>query len=290
MHSQEHSFPQSNPYPTQPYYQNPRQEPAQENPSPPSQTPYFTHSHYEQRESFYPSQEPHQPNFPHVPPYPSYQQDPRTGNAFTQGYQQPYSQEQTNFHQENPNLESLYLSQFQQPNPFHQMNQLPYEQQNTQVPYGGMPSSTRYMGPHMEYGGILQRFLANILDSIILSIPFGVLFSVFAGNSTKALENGDFAGYIGAVSLYFLVSTALTILYFAGTYSSKMQASIGKRILKLKVVDVSGNRIGFGKSLIRCLVQCILSPILMIGYIVAFFNPQKQTLHDKLAKTYVIKR
>ncbi|MBL4952208.1 RDD family protein [Neobacillus sp. YIM B02564] len=153
-----------------------------------------------------------------------------------------------------------------------------------------MPSSTRYMGPHMEYGGILQRFLANILDSIILSIPFGVLFSVFAGNSTKALENGDFAGYIGAVSLYFLVSTALTILYFAGTYSSKMQASIGKRILKLKVVDVSGNRIGFGKSLIRCLVQCILSPILMIGYIVAFFNPQKQTLHDKLAKTYVIKR
>lgn len=61
----------------------------------------------------------------------------------------------------------------------------------------------------------------------------------------------------------------------------------GKIILGQKVVDYQGNRITFYRAFGRNLSRT-LSNILYIGFLMALWQKNKQTLHDYLAKTYVI--
>jgi len=69
-----------------------------------------------------------------------------------------------------------------------------------------------------------------------------------------------------------------------------MQATLGKRIVGLKVTDLAGNRIGFGRATGRHFAKMLSSMIMNIGYIMVAFTDRKQGLHDMLAGTLVMKR
>jgi len=77
--------------------------------------------------------------------------------------------------------------------------------------------------------------------------------------------------------------------YTAGLTSSNLQATLGKKILGLKVVDLNGNRISFGQATGRFFASILSGLILGIGYLMVAFNPKKQGLHDQIAGTFVIK-
>ena len=78
-------------------------------------------------------------------------------------------------------------------------------------------------------------------------------------------------------------------LYFALLESSPKQATLGKMALGIKVTDLDGNRISFGRATGRFFAKIISGVILMIGYIMAAFTAKKQALHDIIASTLVIK-
>ncbi len=86
------------------------------------------------------------------------------------------------------------------------------------------------------------------------------------------------------------ISTVISVLYFSFMESSKYQASVGKLALGLVVVDMDGNRIDFGKALLRNVGKFVSTVILFIGYIMAAFTDKKQTLHDMIANTLVVKK
>jgi len=71
--------------------------------------------------------------------------------------------------------------------------------------------------------------------------------------------------------------------------SSAKQATYGKRIIKVKVCDMQGNRLSFAHAAGRNLAKVLSVGTLAIGYLYAFFNKQQQCLHDKIAGTLVIK-
>ena len=77
-------------------------------------------------------------------------------------------------------------------------------------------------------------------------------------------------------------------LYFAWQESLIAQATLGKRILGLKVSDLNGNRISFARATGRYFAKC-LSLSIYSGGIMAAFMPKKQAMHDVMAGTLVVK-
>lgn len=168
----------------------------------------------------------------------------------------------------------------------------------------------QYYEEKMEYGGFWIRFVAYFIDSIIIGIPLAILafiiFVVFFGaneNLMAIISDPDYVdygvteaealsilgSYLGALGVIMIINLVVWISYFAGMHSSKWQATLGKKMLGLKVADLHGNRITFWRALGRYLAMSFLSGILLIGYIIAAFTEKKQSLHDFIASTVVIK-
>ncbi|EIJ81690.1 YxaI [Bacillus methanolicus PB1] len=158
-----------------------------------------------------------------------------------------------------------------------------------------------------EYGGFWVRFAAYLIDSIILGIPLTILSFIItvvffgaSGGFDAALTDPNYleqdpadagaVAFAGAYLVSLLFNFIVSFLYFAGLHASKWQATIGKNLLGLKVTDMDGNRISFGRALGRYLAMTFLSSIFLIGYIITAFTEKKQALHDLIARTVVVKK
>ncbi len=138
-----------------------------------------------------------------------------------------------------------------------------------------MPAGSAAGGGSMEYAGFWARFVASLLDSMIVSI-IGLVLAVgalFAGL-------GLLANLLG-----FLVF----VLYFPLLESSARQATFGKQLLGLQVTDLDGARVSFVRALMRNLGKILSAIPLYIGFILAAFTGRKQALHDILAKCLVVR-
>ena len=153
----------------------------------------------------------------------------------------------------------------------------------------------------VEYAGFWWRFLANIIDSIIISFVSWIFVIPILGIFGVSLYSLKEAGFdpeqaellifpmIGLITTVSLMSTVMQWLYFALMESSKYQGTVGKIALKIKVTDMEGNRVSFARATGRHFGKIISSMIIMIGYIMAGFTEKKQALHDMMASCYVIK-
>jgi len=131
----------------------------------------------------------------------------------------------------------------------------------------------------LNYAGFGARFLASIIDWLILLIPTVLIAVVLA----LVMTMFDL-GFLSNVVSFLLIST-----YFAYLESSPKQASFGKQAMKIKVTDLNGQPLTLKQAYIRNLAKFLSSFILCIGYLFVFFTPKKQALHDKIAKCVVIK-
>ncbi len=153
----------------------------------------------------------------------------------------------------------------------------------------------------VKYAGFWLRFVAYLIDDIILSaigfvisLPFiGTI--IFSGIAISELDEGDgsklfgVAGIVGTVLLLIITITAVGWLYFALMESSKQQATLGKMALGLKVTDMEGNKVSFGRATGRYFGKILSNMIFMIGYILAGLTEKKQALHDMIAGCLVIR-
>ena len=138
------------------------------------------------------------------------------------------------------------------------------------------------------YAGFWIRVLAYLIDSLLLAIVFCPLgFGLgLLGVAGEIDENSP--AWMGINLLLNVVSLLVGWLYFALTESSSWQATVGKRLLKLKVTDMHGQQISFGKATGRYFGQILSGMICGIGYIMVAFTEKKQGLHDMLAGTLVV--
>jgi uncharacterized RDD family membrane protein YckC len=125
------------------------------------------------------------------------------------------------------------------------------------------------------YAGFWRRVAAVLLDGLIIggvTAPFTVGMSSGNRYSTTASS----------------ISTVVWWLYSALMESSAKQATLGKMALGIRVTDLDGNRIGFGKATGRHFAKILSALILGIGFLMAAFTEKKQALHDILAGTLVV--
>jgi uncharacterized RDD family membrane protein YckC len=125
----------------------------------------------------------------------------------------------------------------------------------------------------MTYGGFWIRVVAALIDGLILAV-IGAILSFGADDRTTG----------------GLASTLIGWIYYAWLESSTRQATFGKSLLGLTVVDEQGQRISFGRATGRYFAKYLSAIILLIGFIMVAFDARKQGLHDKLAGTLVLKR
>ncbi|AVI40695.1 RDD family protein [Bacillus pumilus] len=165
---------------------------------------------------------------------------------------------------------------------------------------------------HPELAGVGYRFLAHLLDGIIIGVPYSFIMFILATlffvsspeaammmdndsyyYSTTVMTDEDWAVIMGLIFFYIgaiLVGIVVTWLYYAIMESSKLQGTLGKMALGIKVTRVTGEKVTFGRATSRFFAKGFLSPILYIGYIIAFFTEKKQALHDLIASTIVVKK
>jgi uncharacterized RDD family membrane protein YckC len=148
------------------------------------------------------------------------------------------------------------------------------------------------------YGGFWIRFLAYFIDRLVVGAILSPLWIFFSLKMLAQLHqlnrfppNGPedllpIFHYLGIiVPLAFLVQW----LYEALLTSSTWQATVGKRVLNLKVTDEKGSRISFERATGRFFAKIISGLIMYIGFIMIAFTPRKQGLHDMIAGTLVMK-
>lgn len=97
--------------------------------------------------------------------------------------------------------------------------------------------------------------------SFLLGVVAGLLaFGLFGDGALNRFLGGPAGTPIGLVVGW---------LYFAPLESSRLQASLGKRLLGLRVIDLDGRRVLFLRA--------------TVAFLLAAFTARKQALHDLLA-------
>ncbi len=117
-----------------------------------------------------------------------------------------------------------------------------------------------------NYAGFWRRFAAGFIDTLIIGVIPGMLFR---GNANI---------------LSFLLGLGYSV-WMLSTYS----ATVGMMILKIKIAKESGGKLSYQDAALRYFASILSGIALGIGYLWMIWDSRKQTWHDKIAKTVVVR-
>jgi uncharacterized RDD family membrane protein YckC len=171
------------------------------------------------------------------------------------------------------------------------------------APVASQPATASARRP-VVYAGFWLRFVAAIIDSLVLGIPFGALFFALMFSSLPALmrmQGQDpmmiIMTILPRLLLILLISLVASWLYWAGMESSEWQATLGKKALGLYVTDLEDRRATFGKTSGRFFAGRGIGSIpylgglyYLISCITAGFTERKQAVHDMIAGCLVLRK
>lgn len=139
----------------------------------------------------------------------------------------------------------------------------------------------------MDYAGVWIRLGALAIDTCVmwiayflLLVPLGILIPSSGDNPVV---------FLSLMPFWVIAQYAIPAVYdtwFVGKYG----ATPGKMACNLKVVVEDGSRITYLRALGRHFAKWLSSMILGIGFIMAAFDDQRRTLHDRICETRVIRK
>lgn len=110
------------------------------------------------------------------------------------------------------------------------------------------------------------RFLAFLIDWLLLLFPSAVM--------NRGIP------FVGIFVVFFMYYIPLEI--------GPAQGTIGKRVMKIRVVRKDGGTISIAQAVVRRLISWFSCALLCVGHFLALFTDKKQALHDIVADTYVV--
>lgn len=129
-----------------------------------------------------------------------------------------------------------------------------------------------------------QRLLASAIDYFLLMIVYvAVVLVLYIFVDQKIFR-------IGTALVLLVLLPVAKLIYGSFAEASATQATIGKRLLDIKVTDMMGNRIKLDVSFARNIAKIISVLPLFFGYLYCFLNKKQQCLHDVIVHTLVIKQ
>lgn len=128
-----------------------------------------------------------------------------------------------------------------------------------------------------------QRLLAMVIDYFVITCVYVVLILLtflFVEEKTQRM-----AISLGGIPLIYIAK----FIYSSLAEASEAQATIGKKLLNIRVTDLGGNRISKSTAFARNAAKIVSAVPLCFGYLYAFLNKKQQAFHDLMANTLVIK-
>jgi uncharacterized RDD family membrane protein YckC len=134
-------------------------------------------------------------------------------------------------------------------------------------PAAPQPAAQGASGPRANFG---QRLVAYVIDIVIVGIVAAIGFAI-----------NDALGYV--------LAFVLGLVYFAYFEGSPSGQTLGKKLLKIRVIDFNtGGPIGFGRAIVRYISRILSGLVCYLGYLWMLWDREKQTWHDKLGSTVVV--
>ena len=173
-----------------------------------------------------------------------------------------------------------------------------------------MPSSAGPYGYAAGYGyamplpfaGFWQRVGATLLDGLIIGVPIAILSTIFFAlaptenrpcttfDGRQALCEGPTDGAIVLFVVAYLVVLVLTVVLYFGQLEGKTGQTIGKRAVGIKTVRrATGAPPGVGRAIGRFFAHYLSALPCYLGYLWMLWDTEKQTWHDKMCDTVVIR-
>lgn len=127
-------------------------------------------------------------------------------------------------------------------------------------------------GPSGPRADFWYRLGAFLLDGVILGLPLNLVL--------LAISN------VAARQVLALAAGIAYAVYFIGSGSGQ---TVGMRILGIRAIDaITGGRVDYGRAFVRYLVALLSALPFFLGYFWMLWDREKQTWHDKAARTYVV--
>jgi uncharacterized RDD family membrane protein YckC len=131
-----------------------------------------------------------------------------------------------------------------------------------------------------ELASFGARFVGLVVDTVV------VMLLLVPG--TVIATTGSTAAILAGVALLFVGFAAATVL--SARAVSRTGQWLGNRVTKTRVVDArNGRTVGAGEAGLRFVIRSLVSPILLIGFLMALFDAQRRAFHDTVAGTVVVR-
>ena len=175
-----------------------------------------------------------------------------------------------------------------------------YQAYPQQPPYGQYPPAYNNYGPNIngtqyEFADFGTRFVAYIIDGIILVIISGIIGFIvgaaFAPDPRDYTWGSDYNAALNRLQVIgYGIGLIVQTLYFIYFLTNKDGQTPGKSAMNIKIVKANGAPLTGGDAFLRNIIGYFISGLfLVLGFIWAAFDSQKQAWHDKLANTYVVR-
>ena len=136
-----------------------------------------------------------------------------------------------------------------------------------------------------------KRITAFVIDDIVISVFFIIIFySQFSDvfSNITVVDEAALETINAFIAQNILVVFSIKLLYHTVlVWQGGM--TLGKYLMRIKVIDLETGTIpSFQKAFLRASIRIPSEVLFYLGFLMAFFNPLKQTLHDKLSNCVVV--
>jgi uncharacterized RDD family membrane protein YckC len=168
------------------------------------------------------------------------------------------------------------------------------------------------VAPGLTYASTASRFVAYVIDGIILGIVASIVAGIFSGGNFTSIDpaTGNFSNnQMAAVTpIYSIVTTILGAAYFILSWSGGRRATLGQRVLQIQVGNAPDGRaltteqavrrwlgLGFFLGLFGLVPALgVLAGLLQLLWTIVLLittatSPTKQGVHDRFANSVVVR-
>ncbi len=142
----------------------------------------------------------------------------------------------------------------------------------------------------LEMADFLTRLGAAIVDGLFMGLPAGILIAIFAFGSVADGGEG-----ISSAMMFGGIWVMIAVVIQCALVASH-SASLGKKILEIKIVRMDGSDISWARWLfLRQGITGLIGQIPVAGAIftlvdtLMIFGAERRCIHDQIADTKVVK-
>ena len=126
------------------------------------------------------------------------------------------------------------------------------------------------MNNTIKYAGFFTRLIAFLLDVIVAFILLSIIKIIFIIDSSNAI----------VLVLFWWLYSSLML-------SSSWEATLGKKLMSIRVLSLDMKRLSFKQATLRYVLS-LVSTAFILPVFMMFFTKKRQTFHDYFAKNLVI--